>query len=101
MKPRHLDPFAIVTAVIAALVVAGLVGVGVAWRGVAATLAVALQLPYAVSGAVGGLALVGFALGVGTVQATRRAAAKERADFDRVVDAAASLLAALRSDGAS
>jgi hypothetical protein len=87
------DPFA---AVIAALVVAGLVGVAIAWRGLAAEPAVPLQLPYAVSGALGGLALVGFALGVAGIQASRRAAARERAEFDRIVRAAADLLSALR-----
>lgn len=86
-------------AVISALVVAGLIGVAVAWRGVAASLVVALQLPYAASGALGGLALIGFALGVASVQASRRAAARDRAEFARVVDAAAELLAALRSSG--
>jgi hypothetical protein len=92
------DPFVVVSAVIAALVVAGLVGVAIAWRGLAAEVSVALQLPYAVSGAFGGLALIGFALGIGSIQAARRAAARERAEFDRVVTSAADLLAALRGD---
>jgi hypothetical protein len=92
------DPFVVVMAVLAALVVAGLVGLAVAWRGLADEFVVALQLPYAMSGAVGGLALIGFALGVVSIQASRRAAAKDRADFDRVVTAAVDLLAALRED---
>jgi hypothetical protein len=98
VKASRPDPFVVVVVVLGALVIAGLVGVAVAWRGVAATLVVALQMPYAVSGGLGGLALVGFALGVASVQASRRAAAQERADFGRVVDAAADLLAAVRSD---
>ena len=90
------DPFVVAMAVLAALVVGGLVGLAVAWRGLAASLVVALQLPYAVSGALGGLALVGFALGVASIQASRRAAARERAEFGRVVAAAADVLAAVR-----
>ena len=96
MKARATDPFVVVMAVVTALVVAGLVGVAVAWRGLAASLVVALQLPYAVSGALGGLAIVGFALGVASIQASRRAAARERAEFGRVVAAAADVLAAAR-----
>jgi len=96
VNARARDPFVAVMAVVTALVVAGLVGVAVAWRGLAASLVVALQLPYAVSGALGGLALVGFALGVASIQASRRAAARERAEFGRVVAAAADVLAAVR-----
>jgi hypothetical protein len=69
----------------------------VAWRGLAASLVVALQLPYAASGALGGLAVLGFALGILTIQATRRAEARERAEFGRLVDATADLLGALRA----
>jgi hypothetical protein len=93
---RARDPFVGVMIVVSALVVAGLVGLAVAWRGLAASLVVALQLPYAVSGALGGLALVGFALGVASIQASRRNAARERSEFARVVDAAADVLAAAR-----
>jgi hypothetical protein len=96
MNDARRDPFVLVIGVIAALVVAGLIGLGVAWRGLANELDVSVQLPYAVSGALGGLALLGFALGVGSIQASRRAAAQERAEFDRVVTAAAELLAAVR-----
>jgi hypothetical protein len=96
VNARARDPFVAVMVVVTALVVAGLVGVAVAWRGLAASLVVALQLPYAVSGALGGLALVGFALGVASIQASRRAAARERAEFGRVVAAGADVLAAAR-----
>jgi hypothetical protein len=82
--------------VVGALVVAALVGLGVAWRGLAATEVVSDQVAYAVSGVLGGVALLGFALGVGSIQTTRRAEARERAALDRVVVAAADLLAVVR-----
>jgi hypothetical protein len=90
------DPFVASLVVLVVLVLTALVGLGVAWKGAAATLVVALQLPYIVSGAVGGLALLGFALGLLLVQARRRDEAVRRADFDRVVRAAADVLAAAR-----
>ena len=93
---RLRDPFVASVAVLVVLCLVGLVGVGVAWKGAAATLVVALQLPYIVSGAMGGLALLGFALGLVLVQTRRRNEARRRAEFDRVVRAAADLLAAAR-----
>jgi hypothetical protein len=90
------DPFVASMAVLVALVLTALVGLGVAWKGAAATLVVALQLPNIVAGAVGGLALLGFALGLVLVQARRRDEAVRRAEFDRVVRAAADVLAAAR-----
>jgi hypothetical protein len=91
------DPFVASVAVLVVLAVAGLVGVGVAWKGAAATLVVALQLPYLVSGAMGGLALLGFALGLVMIQFRRRVEARRRAEFDGVVRAAADLLAVARA----
>jgi hypothetical protein len=96
---RLRDPFVASVVVLIALAAAGLVGLGVAWKGAAATLIVALQLPYIVSGAIGGLVLLGFALGLVLVQARRRDEAVRRAEFDRVVRAAADLLAAARDAG--
>ena len=90
------DPFSVSVAVLTALVVAGFAAVAGAWSGVAARLVVALQSPYAVSGGVGGVALAGFALGLLAVQAARRDRARERAELDHVVVAAAGVLAALR-----
>jgi hypothetical protein len=94
------DPFTTSIAVLTALVVVGLVGLGIAWRGVAASLVVAIQLPYAVSGAMGGIALIGFALGLLAVQSTRRNEALERAQMARFSRAAADLLADLRESDA-
>ena len=97
---KHLrDPFVVSVVVLGALVVAGLVGVGVAWKGAAASLVVAFQLPYIVSGALGGIALAGLGAGLLLIQVRRREEAQRRTDFDRVVRAAADLLAAARAEG--
>ena len=90
------DRYAGFVLAVGALVVAALVGIGVAWRGLAATDVVSDQVSYAVSGVLGCVALLGFALGVGQIQATRRAEERERAQLDRVVVAAANVLAAVR-----
>jgi hypothetical protein len=91
------DPFAVSVIVLGVLAVTGLVGIGVGWRGAAAELDVAVQVPYIVSGAIGGLALLGFSLGLLLIQARRREEARRRADLQRVVRAAADVLAAVRA----
>ena len=80
-----------------ALMVAGFVAIGVGWRGVAGSLVVAVQLPYAVSGLFGGIAVIGFAAGLMSLQLSRRREAQERAEFARLVSASADLLAAVRA----
>jgi hypothetical protein len=92
------DPVAVSVAVLGALVLTGFGVLGLAWRGLAARLVVALQVPWVVSGALGGVALVGFALALIAVQTGRRARAQELADFERVVAAAAGLLAVVRTE---
>jgi hypothetical protein len=82
--------------ILSVLALAGLISVIVAWRSVADVLAVSIQLPYAVSGALGGLALLGFALGLISIQAARRAEANEREQYGRLVTASADLLAIVR-----
>ena len=91
------DPFTVSVAVLGFLAAAGLAGIAIGWRGAAASLVVSVQLPYIVSGVMGGVALLGFSLGLLLVQARRRQEAQRRAEFDRVVRAAADLLAAARS----
>ncbi len=99
MRARD-DAFALSVAVLAALAAVGLLSVALAWRGLADSVVAAVQLPYAVSGAVGGVGLLGFALGLLAVQAGRRQRARERDDLDRLAAAASSLLAALRQEPA-
>ena len=91
------DPFTVSVAVLSVLAAAGLAGIISGWSGGAASLVVSVQLPYVVSGVIGGMALLGFSLGLLSVQARRRQEARRRAEFDRVVRAAADLLAAARS----
>lgn len=53
-------------------VAAGLALVGLAWAGVAGTLLVPLQTPYAVSGGIGGVALTVIGVLVASIQVDRR-----------------------------
>lgn len=73
------DPRVSTTLVFAVLAVAGFALVGLAWRGAAATLFVVLQLPWVVSGAFGGIALLGLALAGLMTHLDRTEAAAERA----------------------
>lgn len=75
---RWSDPRLSTTAVLIAVAVAGLVLHYLGWRGVAAALAVPLQLPYLVSGAIGGIACTATALVLLLVHLDRSEAATER-----------------------
>jgi hypothetical protein len=90
------DPFVVSVSILVTLLAGGLVAVGVAWKTAAASLDVAVQLPYLVSGALGGLAVAGFAAGLLSIQIRRRQEASRRADMARVVTAAAEVLAVAR-----
>jgi len=94
--PAYADPFVVSVTVLVVLAAAGLIAVGLGWRGAAASLNVSVQITYLVSGALGGLALLAFSLGLLRVQTRRRREARRRGEFDRVVVAAAQLLAAAR-----
>jgi len=72
------DPRLSTSLVLGSSVVAGLLLVAQGWRGVAATLVVPFQLPFLVSGAAAGLAVVGGALGLLRVHLDRVEAAEER-----------------------
>jgi hypothetical protein len=67
------------------LIVGGFVAIGLGWKGAAASLIVAEQLPYLLSGGVGGLALIVTGSGILTVQANRYWNARERARLDLVL----------------
>jgi hypothetical protein len=80
------DPRLSTSLVLGAAVIGGLLLLAQGWRGVAGTLIVPFQLPYLVSGAVAGVALVGAALGLLRVHLDRVEAAEERrrtADLQR------------------
>jgi len=91
------DPYTVSLVVLSVLAAAGFVGIIVGWSCAAGSLVVSIQLPYIVSGVIGGVALLGFSLGLLLVQARRHHEAQRRAQFDRVVRAAADVLAAARS----
>jgi hypothetical protein len=75
------DPRVSTTLAFAVFAAAGLMLFGLSWRGVAGTLFVVLQLPWVVSGAFGGMALLGLSLGVLVVHLDRTEAAAERASL--------------------
>lgn len=72
------DPRVTTSLVMAVVVVVGFVLIGAGYRGAAALLFVPFQVPYLVSGAVAGLALVGAGLGLLVVHLDRTEAAEER-----------------------
>lgn len=79
------DPGVRAALVLVGVSVAGFVLFAVAWRGVARTRFVPLQLPWLISAGVAGLALLGAALGALSIHTGRRADAAHRAAVDEVV----------------
>jgi F0F1-type ATP synthase assembly protein I len=73
------DPRVSTTLAFAVLATGGLMLFGLSWRGVAGTLFVVLQVPWIVSGAFGGMALLGLSLAMLVVHLDRTEAAAERA----------------------
>lgn len=63
----------------------GFVAIGLAWSGVAARLYVGLQLPFLVSGAIGGVAVAAAFLAIAGIQLERRYDATERFHTDLIV----------------
>ena len=87
------DPRVSTTGVLLSGVVAGLALVVLGYRGAAATLLVPFQVPYLVSGAVVGLAVVGSALVLLSVHIDRVEAAEERRQLAELQRDALRLLA--------
>lgn len=85
------DPLVVSVATAVAMVIAGFAAIAVGWRGAAAEVGVWRQVPYAVSGAIGGLGLVGLGLAVVDLQFDRRAAAREQDDLDALIRRASAL----------
>ena len=71
--------------ILVAAAAAGFAILGLAWSEVAAKLYVSLQMPYVVSGAVGGVAVAGASLAILAVHVERRLSAEERAGMDGVI----------------
>ena len=75
------DPWHRSMALATSLVVAGFVAIVIAWVGVAAERVVPTQVAFAVSGGMGGFALVGTGIALFEIQRRRYAAAEQRRDF--------------------
>jgi len=82
------DPFRRSLIISIALILGGFIAIGLAWHGAARSLIVAEQLPFLVSGGVGGLALIGAGAGVLAVQSSRYWNARERKQLDRLISLA-------------
>lgn len=93
---RLREPFYLTTLIAAALVAGGFVILVGSWRGVARLTAVSLQLPYALSGGLGGIALIGVGAAILGIQIARYQRAEERREMEELLDAAADLLALVR-----
>lgn len=72
------DPRVSTTLVFAGLVIVGFALLVLGWRGVAATLFVVLQVPWAVSGSFAGVAVIGTGLALLVTHLNRAEAAAER-----------------------
>ena len=83
--------------VLGLIAVAGCVMWGLAWRGVARTIYVPLQLPWIISGGIAGLALLGLALAAWSIHLGRRQNAIHRAAVEDLVRTGATLAEELRS----
>jgi hypothetical protein len=73
--------------VLIALAVAGLVMMALGARGAASSRDPTIQLPYMLSGGVGGLGVVTFALGLLSIQLRRYEEARYRDEIDTVIRA--------------
>ena len=94
MTRTRRDPVFVTLVVGIVLVVGGFLAFILGWRGAAGTLSVPLQLPYLVSGGIGGIALVAMGLALVNLASARRETARELAKLQSLVDEAARVLAA-------
>ena len=86
------DPRVSTTLALASVVLAGFALLALGWRGIAATLYVALQLPWVLSGAFVGVAVVGAGLALLSTHLDRTEAAVERTDLEQLQREALRLL---------
>jgi hypothetical protein len=79
--------------VLAAILVVGFAAFGWAWHGVAHTVYVPLQVPWAISGGLGAIALVGLAIVAWHIDVARHDDSEHRADWDTFTEDLAEVLA--------
>lgn len=97
--PRRAHPALVSSLVVlAVLVVASFVAFGLTWRAAADEVLLSRQLPFVISGGLGGLALLGAALGLAYVQVRRWVEADARAELADVTECARQLLLAAGTD---
>ena len=82
-------------------VAAGFVAITIAWVGVSATVVIPTQVAFAVSGGIGGFALVGTGVALFEVQRRRRSAAEARRDLTAFAAELGDLAELLARRGAS
>jgi hypothetical protein len=95
LREKSRDRGSRTSAVLALAVLAGAVGVIAAWDHVHDQRYAAVQTPYLVSGAIGGLALAGTAAAILAIHHGRRLAAGRRAAFEELAMATESLMRGL------
>lgn len=88
MSPLWRDPCARATAVLGLVCTSGFLSFVLAWRGMSDLGVVPLQLPWLVSGGLGGTALIGAGIGFIDIHLERRRAAGDRRDLDLIVEQA-------------
>lgn len=102
MKPALTERWIQAALVFGGAALAGFAGLGLAWHGASSTLAVYVQMPFLVSGGIGGLALAGTFSGLLAVHGERRAGASDRLWLEEAIESATeiaeSLPAAVRAD---
>jgi len=89
------DPFTRSLALAVLMIAGGFVAILIAYRGVARSVNVAVQLPYVVSGGVGGVALILTGAGIIAVQSSRYWSARERQWLDVIATRSADVMETL------
>lgn len=84
---RLRDPFVGSVVVLLLMAAGGVAALVLGYRGLAATDDISIEVPYLVSGGLGGVGLLVFSLGLLAVQFRRKEAARERREIARLIEA--------------
>jgi TRAP-type C4-dicarboxylate transport system permease small subunit len=91
-----VDRFVMSCVAAALITIGGFIAFYLAWKGAAATLVVAVQIAYLISGGFAGLALVATGVGIFYIQVARRIDVTEELEVEAVLDRATALLNAIK-----